>query len=1115
MSEELDLDGEKLWEVMESMFKEKGLVKHHINSYNAFIDHGIQEIIDQQGLIDPDIEGFEIKLGECEIGEPKIKEASGAKKPLTPHEARIRDLTYSAPIHLNMSPVLDGEEKSSIKLKIGEVPIMLKSDKGLLQDMSDEELIENNEDPKDPGGYFIVNGTERVIIALENLASNYALVEKDEDRSKYIAKVFSERHGYRGFIQVQRRKDGKLYVTMPGVQGRVGIVTVMRALGLEEDKDIVEAISHETEIQQEVFDSLEEAPQSREEALLKIGNRVAKDQPEEFKIEKAEQSLDRYLFPHISREEDEGARLRKAYFLGMMAQRVIELFLGQREEDDKDHYANKRLKLAGNLLGDLVRSGLTSLVRDMKYQLVKFYKRKGEERLKEDPHTFIEKSVRSDVFKEKIMHAMSTGTWPGNRTGVSQLLDRNNYMAVLTYMRKIVSPLSRNHPHFEARDLHATHWGRLCPSQTPEGPNCGLVKHLALMADITTSINVEDVKSYLKDIGMKDISDLSPQKGVWKIYIDGGFAGTIREGKEFVNQIKEDRRNNNIPWKQLNVSHDEEVSEIHVNGDYGRVTRPLIIVENGEPRLKEEHIEKIRNGEWTWKNLINNGMIEYLDASEEDNSLVAMRPEDITEDHTHLEISPSAAFGVSASMIPYSEHNAAPRNTYGSGMIKQSLGLPSTNFRSRTDTRGHVLHYPEIPLVKTKTMKEVGFDDRPAGQNFVVGILSHEGYNIEDAIIMNKSSIERGLSRSTFMRTYDAEEKSYPGGQHDRFEKPKEGIDRYKGGEYYKNLDDDGLAIPESNVEEGDVIIGRTTPPRFLGQLNKFRIEEQKRRDDSITVRPGEEKIDRVFITESSEGNKISKIKVRDQRVTELGDKFASRHGQKGVVGLLVPEEDMPFTEDGVVPDLILNPHAIPSRMTVGQLLEMIGGKIASMQGERVDGTPFQGAGEEELREELEKNGFKHDGTEKMYDGITGEKLETEVFIGTIYYQKLHHMVKNKIHARARGPRQILTKQPTAGRPREGGLRFGEMEKDVLGGHGASMLLRERLLEQSDETSVHTCESCGSIATEDARNGRIYCPVCGEEEQISEIELSYAFKILLDELKSLGISTELDIEEMV
>lgn len=1115
MSQEIDLDGDDLWKVMESMFEQKGLVKHHINSYNAFIDHGIQEIIDQQGNIDPDIEGFEIELGDFRLGEPKIKEASGAKKPLTPHESRIRDLTYSAPIYLEMSPILDGQKKTSVELKIGEVPIMLKSNKCLLEDKDDEELIDLNEDTKDPGGYFIVNGTERVIIALENLASNYALIEKDDKRNKYVAKVFSERHGYRGFIQVQRRKDGKLYVTMPGVQGRVGIVTVMRSLGLEEDKEIVEAISHETEIQQEVFDSLEGAPQSREEALLKIGNRVAKDQPREFKIEKAEQSLDRYLFPHISREPDEDARLRKGYFLGMMAQRVIELFLGQREEDDKDHYANKRLKLAGNLLGDLLRSGLTSLVRDMKYQLVKFYKRKGEERLKEDPHAFIEKSVRSDVFKEKIMHAMATGTWPGNRTGVSQLLDRTNYMAVLTYMRKIVSPLSRNHPHFEARDLHATHWGRLCPSQTPEGPNCGLVKHLALMADITTSINVDDVKDYLREIGMRTISELAPEEGVWKIYIDGGFAGTTKKGKEFVQTIKEDRRNNRIPWKQLNVSFDEDVGEIYVNGDYGRVTRPLIIVDDGEPRLKQEHIEKIRSGEWVWEDLTNKGVIEYLDASEEDNSLVAMREEDLTEDHTHMEIYPPAIFGVSASMIPYSEHNAAPRNTYGSGMIKQSLGLPSVNYRSRTDTRGHVLHYPETPLVKSKTMKEIGFDDRPAGQNFVVGILSHQGYNIEDAIIMNKSSIERGLSRSTFMRTYDAEEKSYPGGQHDKFEKPEVGIDRYKGEGYYKSLDEDGLAIPESGVEEGDVIIGRTTPPRFLGQLNKFRIEEQKRRDDSITVRPGEEKIDRVFITESSEGNKIAKVKVRDQRVTELGDKFASRHGQKGVVGLLVPEEDMPFTEDGVVPDLILNPHAIPSRMTVGQLLEMIGGKIASLKGERVDGTPFQGSTEEELREALEEHNFKHDGTEIMYDGITGEKMETNVFIGSIYYQKLHHMVKNKIHARARGPRQILTKQPTAGRPREGGLRFGEMEKDVIGGHGASMLLRERLLEQSDESTVHVCESCGSIATEDARNGRVYCPVCGEEEKISEIELSYAFKILLDELKALGISTELDIREMI
>ena len=1224
-------------EIVESYFEQRSLVNHQLASYNDCIpsSDGIMSRMDRivrnirigtdepvedndGGIIKLDVLDKEIviRMKNIHLGRPTIKEANGAEHPATPMECRLRKLTYFSPVYLDFKIIDEDKPAPEIeeRVHIGNLPIMVRSaqcnlhanhishlcgdaDRKLSPYTSTEDadrlkelLRRAGEDPLDPGGYFIINGTERVLISMEDLAPNRVTVEKNKKyaHETEVAKIFSQKDGVRKPLNIEKRRDGMLMVKIPSAGTTpIPVVLLMRALGMENDKEIFAAIAGPVEAMKytvaninDVKDNEEYGVESSEEALQWLEKKFAAGQQKEYREARIQNLLDKELLPHLGSSEDN--REKKAIFLGRIVRQVLEMAITDRDPNDKDHYANKRVRLAGDLIEDLYRVSMQQLARDLKYQLERHHNRKRELR--------INACLRPDVLTQKIMHALATGNWVGGRSGVSQLLDRTTYLAALSHMRRVTSPLVRSQPHFEARDLHPTHWGRLCPNETPEGQNCGLVKNAAQMIDVSEEVAEADVKELLREAGV-DSSPAGWAEGS-RIHVNGDIFGLHKNPTKLVNQFKRRRRQGRIR-SEVSIRHDSENRDVFINTDRGRILRPLLVLEDGDLNLSKESLENIRSGEWTFNDLVSNGVVEWVDAEEEEDLLVAPRPFDLPmsspennrpinpanvewlnlgeeqishadlrvevhmpngesvfeefsvplnyyqEDidalrrkqkrknlilvYTHVEIDPQLILGVCASLVPYPEHNSTPRVTGGTAMVKQSLGLPSANYRLRPDTRMHVMHYPQQSIVGTRAMKTTNFAQRPGGQNFVVAILSHHGYNMQDAVVINRAAVERSLGRSSFIRTYNAENKRFPGGQEERIEIPGTGLDEIKGlksWESYTHLERDGLPTPETFLSsvggESSVLVGKTSPPRFLEEAHGHFLQAQERRESAMMVRHGESGwVDNVYVTESLDSTLLCRITVRSEKIPEIGDKFASRHGQKGIIGRLVDEQDMPFTVDGVVPDLIINPHAIPSRMTVAHVLEMVGGKVGAMEGRHIDGTAFSGEKEDSLRAGLLRNGFAHTGRESMMSGETGEAYEAEIFAGVIYYQRLHHLVSSKLHARSRGRVQILTRQPTEGRARQGGLRFGEMERDCLIAHGASMVIKDRLLDESDGWPLQVCNNsgCGHIAYYDWKRRTPVCPICGDRADVHTVQTSYAFKLLLDEMKSLGVAMRLELED--
>ncbi|ANB15047.1 DNA-directed RNA polymerase II core subunit RPB2 [Sugiyamaella lignohabitans] len=1132
-----------------------------------------------------------------------MTEADGSTHPMFPQEARLRNLTYSSPLYVDMRkrvlfskdvggapgtrgadggtgnneiewyPDPNEPEEPISKVYIGKVPIMLRSKFCMLRGLREHEFYELNECPYDQGGYFVINGSEKVLIAQERSAANVVQVFKKAANSPvtHVAEIRSAlEKGSRLISSMQIKLFGKektIKAALPYVKSDIPIVLVFRALGVVPDGDILEHICYDQndwQMLEMLKPCIEEGffVQDREVALDYIGRRgSAMGINREKRIRYARDILQKELLPHITQQE--GYESRKAFFLGYMVHRMLLVVLERREPDDRDHFGKKRLDLAGPLLANLFRMLFKKLTRDI-YR----YMQKCVETNKDFNLTL---AVKSNTITNGLKYSLATGNWGdqkkamSSRAGVSQVLNRYTFSSTLSHLRRTNTPIGRDGKIARPRQLHNTHWGLVCPAETPEGQACGLVKNLSLMSCISVGSPSQPIIYFLEEWGMEPLEDYVPHASpdAIRIFVNGVWIGVHRDPSHLVETMKALRRKGDIS-PEVSIIRDIREKEFRIFTDAGRVYRPLFLVDNdeesprkGELMLRKEHIYELLNAEeapvdetdenapekFGWNSLVSNGIVEYIDGEEEETVMIAMTPEDLEvsrqmqagievaaddEDPdparrvkqsynpnahtwTHCEIHPSMILGICASIIPFPDHNQSPRNTYQSAMGKQAMGVFLTNYSVRMDTMANILYYPQKPLATTRSMEYLKFRELPAGQNAIVAILCYSGYNQEDSMIMNQSSIDRGLFRSLFFRSYMDQERRIGMSVVEEFEKPTRADTlRLKHGTYDK-LDEDGLIAPGIRVSGEDIIIGKTAPippdTEELGQRTKY----HTKRDASTPLRSTENGIvDQVLLTTNQEGLRFVKVRMRTTKVPQIGDKFASRHGQKGTIGVTYRREDMPFTAEGIVPDLIINPHAIPSRMTVAHLIECLLSKVSSLSGLEGDATPFTDVTVEAISRLLREHGYHSRGFEVMYNGHTGRKLVAQVFFGPTYYQRLRHMVDDKIHARARGPVQILTRQPVEGRSRDGGLRFGEMERDCMIAHGAAAFLKERLMEASDAFRVHVCGVCGLMTViANLKKVQFECRSCKNKTKIYQVHIPYAAKLLFQELMAMNIAPRL------
>ncbi|KAJ3223345.1 DNA-dependent RNA polymerase II [Clydaea vesicula] len=1171
---------EDCWQIITSFFDEKGLVRQQLDSFNEFIENSMQEIVDENACLtlqtpqqhtgqeNDQSKQFIIKFGQIYLSKPSSRESDGSSLYMMPSDARLRNLTYSAPLFVDVKKeerlvrsiddfTITSQDNDWSKVCIGNVPIMLKSNYCTLNELDQKDLHDAGECPYDQGGYFIINGSEKVLIGQERMSTNHVYVfSKKGGNYTYSSEIRSQpekgsKMPSSTFIKMMNKKASDkgasgqvIHTNLPYIKSEVPIIIVFRALGIVADKSILEHVCYDfndTQMLEAMKPCIEEAfvIQEQDVALDYIGKRgnsvgVSRDK----RIKYAADILQREFLPHVGMKAH--TETRKAYFFGYMIHRLLLASLERRETDDRDHFGKKRLDLAGPLMSQLFRMLFKKMTQDCVEMGKEFNVNLG---------------LKTSTITNGLRYSLATGNWGDqkkfmqSRAGVSQVLNRYTYASTLSHLRRLNTPIGRDGKLAKPRQLHNTHWGMVCPAETPEGQACGLVKNLSLMSYVTVGSPSNPIIEFLDEANiMTNFEELNPSeiKSSTKIFLNGVWLGVTSEPMNLVETLRASRRSVDIS-PEVSVILDVTESELRLYTDYGRICRPLFVVKDMDLCLSEERAYNIRSPdqEINWSELLAEGVVEYVDTEEEETVLICMSPDELREGRlthqgtptpvdlsnitarlrntskyhvnwTHCEIHPSMILGICASIIPFPDHNQSPRNTYQSAMGKQAMGIFLTNYQLRFDTMMNILFYPQKPLATTRSMEYLRFRELPAGQNAIVAIACYSGYNQEDSLILNQSSIDRGFMRSMYYRVYmDSEQKlGMNTTNSETIEKPsRESCLRLRHGTYEK-LDEDGLISPGVRVSGEDIIIGKTTPIQSNSEEMGQRQFTHVKRDASTPLKSTETGIvDQVMVTTNADGFKFVKVRVRSVRIPQMGDKFASRHGQKGTVGITYRTEDMPFTAEGITPDLLLNPHAIPSRMTIGHLVECLLSKVSTITGDEGDATPFTDVTVQAISNALFNCGYHSRGLEVLYNGHTGRKMVCQFYCGPTYYQRLKHMVDDKIHSRARGPVQILTRQPVEGRSRDGGLRFGEMERDCMISHGAAQFLKERLFDVADAYRVHVCDLCGLMVIANLKKNLFECRACKNKTQISQVHLPYAAKLLFQELMAMNIATRLMVEK--
>ena len=1178
--EVMKYDEETPWSIINSYFENQHLqrlVRHQIESYNDFVNVQIQRTIDMFNPVRIVSEHFlnkehnkyeleiEINFSNFNIYRPQIHENNGATKVMFPHKARLRNFTYSSNTTIDMNIkylVRNGENMDNIQvihskipnIHIGKIPIMLRSSICVLTQYNHLDHNTTGECKYDPGGYFIINGSEKTVLGQERAAENKVYcfnVKKNSNKWSYQAELKSvpdfkciSPKQINMMISPKTSDTDTIYIQIPRIKKPLPIFIVFRALGIISDKDICEKIvldmdnKKNKKLIQYLKTSIEEANEclTKEDAIRVIVSNVMftpinmdKETGIIKKREFAIEVINNDLFPHCKNLDE------KIYFLGYMTNKLIKCSLGWTKTDDRDSYINKRIDLTGMLLNNLYRNYFNKLVKDLQKQVVREMNN-GSWRSTDDfkniiNNTNIYKIIKSTTIENGIKRSLATGDFGikqanSNKVGVAQVLNRLTYISSLSHLRRIATPIDKSGKLIPPRKLHNSSWGFLCPAETPEGQSVGVVKNLSYLTHVTTPSDSTPIYNYVlpyvvifENATKKQIAEET------KVFINGNWVGICLNTKELYDDLKS-KKSMGILSIYLAIIFNYTRNELIICNDAGRLLRPLLRVKDNKVLLTNDIIKKLNSKKLEWDDLLISGnidesIIEYIDAEEQQSFMISMKQSkliDMNTDntdninntnnssfiykYTHCEIDPSTIFGILASCIPFPEHNQSPRNTYQCAMGKQAMGVYVTNYDNRMDKTSYVLTYPHRPLVDTRVMNILQLNEIPSGMPVVVAIMTHTGYNQEDSIMFNKGSIDRGLFQATIYHTEKDEDKKLHGDDEVRCKPNKANTKGIKFGNYNK-LNGKGV-IPENTLlENRDIIIGKIIP---IKENRNDHTKLLKYEDASHTFRTNEEcYIDKNYIDKNGDGYTFCKVRVRTVRKPVIGDKFSSRHGQKGTIGNIIPEEDMPFTAEGVKPDIIINPHAIPSRMTIAQLKETLLGKVLLELGLFGDGTSFTELKIKDIADKLLDVGYESHGNELLYNGLTGEQIETSIFMGPCFYQRLKHMVSDKQHSRAIGPMVNLTRQPAEGRARDGGLRFGEMERDCMIAHGASSFLKERLMEVSDKYTVFVCEKCGIISTGNPSKQLYECKKCNNYSNFSQVYIPYSCKLLIQELQCMSI----------